>query len=45
MLTTVLVTGAIWACIAVVVGLLVGRRLRHRAPAASVERPEIRKGA
>ena len=45
MLRTVLLTGAIWACVAIVVGLIVGRRLRHRATLAKIERPEFRKGA
>ena len=45
MFRTALITGAVWACVAIVVGLIVGRRLRHRAPAAGVERPEFRKRA
>jgi hypothetical protein len=45
MLRTALITGVIWACVAVVVGLIVGRRLRHRATPSRVERPEFRKGA
>lgn len=46
MLTTLLVGGAVWACVAVVVGLFVGRRLRQRTPAVqAAERLEIRKGA
>jgi hypothetical protein len=45
MFRTALITGAIWACVAIVVGLIVGRRLRHRAPVSGVERPEVRKRA
>ena len=45
MLTTVLITGAVWACVAVVVGLIVGRRLRHRGIPSRVERAQYRKGA
>jgi hypothetical protein len=44
MLKTAFITGAVWACIAIVVGLIVGRRLRNRAP-SGVERPEVRKRA
>ena len=45
MLRTVLIIGAVWACVSIVVGLFVGRLLGHRVPAADVERPEIRKRA
>jgi hypothetical protein len=45
MFRTALITGAVWACVAIVVGLIVGRRLRHRAQASAVERPDLRKRA
>jgi hypothetical protein len=45
MFRTALITGVVWACVAIVVGLIVGRRLRHRATPSRVERPEFRKGA
>jgi hypothetical protein len=45
MLSTVLLTAAVWTCVALVVGVIIGRRLRRRAPQAEAERSEFRHSA